>query len=48
MKSVFILLIVVIVVAIAAGIVVVRRQGTHACITYYTKDGQRELSKTCQ
>lgn len=48
MKSVLILLIAVIIIAIAAGIIVIQRQGTNACITYYNKDGSQQLNKDCR
>lgn len=48
MKSVFLLLIAIIIVAIAAGVIVVHRQGTHACVTYYNKDGSQQLNKVCK
>jgi hypothetical protein len=48
MKTVFLLLVAVIVIAVAAGIIVVHRQGTHACVTYYNKNGTQELNKDCK
>lgn len=48
MRSVLILLIVVVAIAIAAGIIVVHRQGLEACVTYYSKDGTKQLNKDCR
>jgi hypothetical protein len=48
MKSMVLLVIFVIIVAVTAGIIVVHLQGTHACVTYYTKEGSQQLNKACK
>lgn len=48
MKLALLVLISVIIFAIAAGIIVVHRQGTKACVSYYNKDGSHLLYKDCK
>ncbi|MGH7241386.1 MAG: hypothetical protein ACREGB_03770 [Candidatus Saccharimonadales bacterium] len=48
MKLALLVLIAVIIFAITAGIIVVHRQGTKACISYYSKDGSHALYKDCK
>jgi hypothetical protein len=47
-KTVIMILLVIGIIAVCAGIVVVHRQGLEACVTYYTKDGTRQLNKECR
>lgn len=48
MKLVITLLVFIIAFAIAAGIIVVRHNGTKACVSYYNKDGSHTIYKDCE